>query len=151
MGLVTGVGTSLSGVDDSNRDGGGTGLLLLLSVPRRGGRLTGERVGRGRVSGRIRGGRSGAGEPGGRVNVVGAVGRVQGVGSTVLSAVGNLVRLGSTGLEEGSNERIVDLLGVVRSGVEEPDEEGELECKVLRDVVEDDTECGGFEEVEQTD
>jgi hypothetical protein len=29
FGLVTGVGTGLSGVDDSNRDGGGTGLLLL--------------------------------------------------------------------------------------------------------------------------
>jgi hypothetical protein len=42
-------------------------------------------------------------------------------------------------------------LGVVHARVEEPDEEGELEGEVLGNVVEDDAEGGGFEEVEETD
>lgn len=152
MSLVTGVGTGLSSVDNSNRDGGRLLLLLLLlCVSSRSRGLPRERVGSGRVTRRIRRGRSSAREPSGRVDIVGASRRVQGVGSSVLGTVDDLVGLGSTGLEERSDERVVDLLSVVRARVKEPDEEGELECEVLGDVVEDDPECGGFEEVEEAD
>lgn len=46
---------------------------------------------------------------------------------------------------------MVYFLSVVLAGVKEPDEEGELEGKVLGDVVEDDSEGRGLEEVEEAD
>jgi hypothetical protein len=129
-------------------------LLLLLNVSlRKTGRSTSGRgnegVGSRRVTHAVRGGVGGGStsgrEPSGRVNVVG-------VGSAVGGRVGSHLRsLGSAGLEERSNEGIVDFLGVVCSWVEKPDEECELEGKVLGEVVEDYSECCGFNEVEESD
>ena len=42
---------------------------------------------------------------------------------------------------------MVYFLGIVLARVEEPDEESELEGKVLGNVVEDDSKGDGFEEV----
>lgn len=140
--LVTSVGSRLSGVHNSHGDGRRLlGLLVSVSL------LSGKGVGTGRVTGRI-GGRTSAGESSGRVDKVGAAGRGQGVGPSVFTR--DLGRLGSSSLEQGSNEGVVDFLGVVHAGVEEPDEEGELEGEVLGNVVEDDSKGGRFEEVEET-
>jgi hypothetical protein len=111
-----------------------------------------ERVRSSRVTRRISG-RSSRRESGGRVDKVGTARRGKRVGPSVSGGGGRVdgLCLGSTGLEQRSDEGVVDFLGVLLAGVEEPDEEGELEGEVLGNVVEDDSEGGGFQEVEETD
>jgi len=46
---------------------------------------------------------------------------------------------------------VVDLLGTSGLGQHEPDGSGQLEGEVVGDVVEDDTESGGFDVVQESD
>lgn len=125
----------------------------MQSTDARATRGSNERVRRGRETGGIGGGRSSGREPGRRVYKVCGSGAAEGVGAAVLRRGGRVdgSGLGAAGLEQGSDERVVDFLSVLLARVEEPDEEGEFEGKVLGNVVEDDSEGGGFEEVEETD
>ena len=62
----------------------------------------------------------------------------------------NLPGLGLALLEQGPEGRVVDPLGTSGLGQHQPDGKGQLDGKVVRDVVEDDPERGGFDVVEET-
>lgn len=62
----------------------------------------------------------------------------------------DLPRLGLALLEQGPQGRVVDPLGSTGLGEHQPDGSGQLDGKVVRDVVENHTERGGFDIVEET-
>ena len=84
----------------------------------------------------------------GRSSVVESASSAGGVGRRVGL---DLPSLGSTLLEQGPQDRVVDLLGTSGLGQHEPDGSGQLEGEVVGDVVEDDTESGGFDVVQESD